>query len=251
MIKLSVPMLTTFFLIAIRTSPLLLFSPIQAFTALPVMVRLLLLMILSLFIAHNSPLAEPLVEHTALIIAGIIEFCNGLLLTLCLHAALAVFQIAGQLIDEQMGLNALAILNPADHSYDSITGKLLLLLATIIFFASNGHHHMLKTVMASFQAIPPGTLAMFNGFNAVIRQFGLMFYLGFLLTVPLFASLAVIELAGSILARSAPQLSAWFLTLPVKILFGFVALSIVLSSFKPFAAKVFSFCYQSWQRILS
>jgi flagellar biosynthetic protein FliR len=167
------------------------------------------------------------------------------------YAAFAVFQIAGQLIDTQMGLNSLAILNPADHSHEPLSGHLLGMLALLFFFATNGHHGLIQGLAYSFHAIPPGKLALFNDFNTLIEQFSLMFCLSLMFASPVAIGLLLVDLSAAILTRNMPQLSTYFLTLPIKILFGFFLLALSLNYLSPLTERLFKLCFQSWQELMA
>ena len=140
MIAIALPTLTATFFVTIRIGAVLLFTPIQAIRQLPTHARLLLVFIISVLLVRNLSLTVTNSDELTLMASVIAEICNGLVLSLSLYAAFAVFQIAGQLIDTQMGLNSLAILNPGDHSYDPLTSRILTMFAGLFFFSLNGHH---------------------------------------------------------------------------------------------------------------
>lgn len=251
MMTIAVAPLTAVFLVAIRLGTVLLFSPIAAIKLLPIHARLLLVLVLSLLIVANLDLTVTQTDDLSLIISGISEFCNGLVLSLSLFAAFAVFQIAGQLIDAQMGLNSLAIFNPADHSHEPLSGHLLLMLAVIFFFSSDGHHKLIQGLAVSFKVISPGSFALFNGFSPVIKQFSFMFSLALMIAAPIVISLLAIDLCGAIVTRNMPQVSTYFLTLPIKIMVGFFVFYLLLDQLNPLMEKGFKLCFQSWGVIIS
>jgi len=235
-------------MVAIRLGTVILFSPIEAIRVLPIHTRLILVLILSSLIVMNLTLPKLAADELSLIVGGIAEFCNGLILSLSLYATFAIFTIAGQLIDDQMGLNSQAILNPADNSHESIASRLLLMLGVLFFFTLNGHHKLLQSLAASFQIIPPGTLAIFNGFAALGKQFTMMFSLGFMLASPVIISLIVVDIAGAVLTRNMPQISTYFLTLPIKILLGLFVFQLLLNYIHPLMEKIFDYCFDSSSR---
>lgn len=251
MMEIAIAPLTTVFLVAIRLGTVLLFSPIAAIRSLPVHARLLLVFILSMLMVSNLSLSVAQTNDLSLISGGFAEFCNGLILSLSLYAAFAVFQIAGQLMDTQMGLNSLAILNPSDHSHDPLSSHLLLMLGVIFFFASNGHHKLIQGLAASFRIIAPGQLALFEGFNPILKQFSFMFSLALIISGPIVISLLTIDLAGAVITRNIPQISTYFLTLPVKIMAGYFIFYLQLEFINPLMEKGFDYCFQSWQVVMS
>lgn len=247
---LSLPWLTSLFFITIRLGTVLLFTPIQAIRQLPVHARLVLVFTLSMVLVNYVP-AQSELSNNAILLGGLSEFTNGLILATSLYAAFAVFQIAGQLIDNETGLNATAVFNPSDHHQESITSNLLSMLAVLFFFSLDGHQWLFKGLAFSFVIIPPGTLNLFAGFTPVIKQFGFMFSMAFVLASPILLALLAIDLCGALITRNMPQVSTYFLTLPIKILFGLFLLITMLNFINPFINKVFAQCFHTWQEIMS
>ena len=251
MITIAVGPLTTTFLIAIRLGTVLLFSPIEAIRMLPIHTRLLFVLLLSFFIAAHlsKPLAQP--NELSLLLSGIAEFSNGLILSLSLYATFAIFQIAGQLIDTQMGLNSLAIFNPTAHSHELLSSRLLGMLAVLFFFSLDGHHKLLQGLALSFTIIAPGEPGLFNGFVPIIQEFSLMFSLAVMIASPIVISLLIVDVTGAVLTRNMPQISTYFLTLPVKIMLGLFVFWLLLNDIHPVMEKAFTLCFQSLGAVMS
>lgn len=251
MMTISVAPLTTTFLVAIRLGTVLLLSPIEAIRLLPIHARLLLVVILSMLVVANLSLPAMPSNEVSLVMSGLAEFCNGLILSISLYAAFGVFQIAGQLMDAQMGLNSMAIFNPADHSNEPLSGRLLVMLAVLFFFAVGGHLKLVQGLVMSFMIIAPGQLSLFNGYAPIIQQCSLMFSLAIMIASPVVISLLIIDVAGAILTRNMPQISTYFLTLPIKIMLGLFVFGLLLTYVNPAIDYVFASCFQSWTVIFS
>jgi flagellar biosynthetic protein FliR len=251
MITIAVAPLTTTFLVAIRLGTVILFSPIEAIRLLPLHARLLLVLIISLFIVANLSSQPMHPNELSLFLSGISEFSNGLILSLSLYATCAAFQIAGQLIDTQMGLNSVAIHNPTDHSHELLSSRLLLMLAVLFFFALDGHHKLVEGLAFSFTIIAPGELALFKGFVPIMQQFSFMFTFAVLVASPIVICLLVIDISGAVLTRNMPQISTYFLTLPIKIILGLFVFYLLLNDINPLIERVFNLCFQSWRMVMS
>lgn len=247
---LSVPWLTTLFFITIRLGTVLLFTPIQAIRQLPVHTRLILIFVFSFLLIHYVP-NKDILDNSTILLGGIAEFSNGLILATSLYAAFAVFQIAGQLIDNEIGLNSIAIFNPSEHTQEPLTGHLLSMLAVLFFFGLDGHLWLFKGLAYSFVIIPPGTIALFAGFTPVIKQFGFMFTIALMIASPIILALLAIDLCGAIITRNMPQISTYFLTLPIKIVLGLILLTMMLDYINPLTNTVFEHCFQTWQEVMS
>lgn len=246
----SLPWLTSLFFITIRLGTVLLFTPIQAIRQLPIHARLILIFTLSMLLANYVPQKSEL-SNNAILFGGLAEFANGLILATSLYAAFAIFQIAGQLIDSETGYNATAVFNPSEHSQEPLTIHLLSMLAVLFFFSLDGHQWLFKGLAYSFIIIPPGTLSLFAGFTPVIKQFSFMFSMAFMIASPIIIALLALDLCGALITRNMPQVSTYFLTLPIKILFGLFLLFMMLNYINPLTTTVFSQCFHTWQEIMS
>lgn len=237
MIILSASYIEQLFFVSIRLGTVLLFTPISAIKQLPILVRLMLIFSLSLLFTEAN--STTTLDNLALALASLAEAAKGLMLAASIYASFAVFAIAGHLIENQMGLNALAIFNPAEHSEVALSSHLLSMLAILFFFNADGHLWLLKGLAYSFLLSPPGSLTLFLEFTAIIKQFGLMFSLAFMIASPLLLTLLLIELGAGLLTRSMPQMNTWFLVLPIKIVLGFVVLRLMMDYLIPQTNLVF------------
>lgn len=237
----------TLFMVFIRMSTVLLFTPIQAIRLLPKQLRFLFAFFLSLFVSLQL---SPAQDESTLLSSALSEFMNGLILSLGLYAAFSVINIVGHLIDNQTGFNAISIFNPAEKSQDSPTSRLLPMLATLIFFSANFHHRLLEGLLYSFKMISPGTLIIFDGFHKIMTQFALMFSMAFAIASPLVIALVTIELTGGLLTRQMPQINPYFLTLPVKIILGLFLLFILIGFMNPVVNGLFNQFFTHWQELM-
>lgn len=248
---LSLLWLSDLFFISIRLGTVFLFTPIQAIRYLPIHARLLFIFTLSMFLANYVPSSPSILSNNAILLGGLAEFANGLILATSLYAAFALFQIAGQLIDNQTGFNATAIFNPSEHYQEALTSHLLSMLAILFFFSLDGHQWLFKGLAFSFAIIPPGTLTLFSGFIPVTKQFSFMFSMAFIIASPIILALLAVELCGALITRNMPQVSTYFLTLPIKIILGLFLLFMMMSYIAPITNTVFAQCFQSWQELMS
>lgn len=239
--------LVTFFLVFIRLSTVLLFTPLQAIRLLPRLARFLLVLFLSLFFSLKVTQAS---IDNDLLSSALSEFANGLVLSMALYAGFSVLTIVGHLLDNQLGLNSSSIFNPSEKAQESLSSRWLPMLAMLIFFSTNCHHRLLEGLLYSFKSIAPGQLLLFHGFNLIITQFALMFALAFAIASPIILALVAIELAGGLLTRHMPQISTYFLTLPLKIIVGLVLMLLLLGLLNPVLNELFNQLFTQWQGLM-
>lgn len=246
----SLSWLSTLFYITIRLGTLLLLSPVQALRQMPVPARLLFVFIFSLLLVNFLPNVNQVDTHN-LLLGSLAEFANGLILSISLYAAFATFHIAGQLIDNASGLNSITIFDPHEHSQTPLCSQLVYLLVGLFFFAMDGHVWMFKGLAYSFVIIPPGQLNLFSGLEPVIKEFAFAFSMGFIIASPIVLALLIIDLCGAFITRNIPQVSTYFLTLPIKIILGLALFSMILTYINPISTKIFEGCFATWQGMMS
>lgn len=247
---LSLPWLSNLFFIVIRLGTVLLFTPIQAIRQLPVHPRLMLVFTLSLLVMQYVP-ENTQQEHLTTLLGAVAEFANGLILATSVYACFAIFQIAGQMIESGIGLNTLALFNPSEHQQEPLSSLLLTMLSILLFFGLDGHVWLFKGLVYSFTIIPPGEISIFTHFTAVIQQFGFMFTMAFMIASPMIMTLLIIDLCGAVMTRNMPQVSPYFLTLPIKIMVGLMIFSLMLNQLNPITYSVFNTFFKTWQDIMS
>lgn len=247
---LSISWLTSFMYITIRLGALIMLSPIGAIRNLPVHVRLLFLFSISALMNQIIGV-YPAYDEMRLLIGALCEAANGLILCTSLYVCFSLFQMAGQLIENQIGLNTLAVFNPQAHQQEAVTSHLFSLLGVILFFGIDGHLWLFKGLAYSFMIIPPGTIELFRHPEALIQQFTLMFSMSVMLASPIIAVLLIIDLCGGIITRNMPQISPYFLTLPVKILLGFLLLGFTLDYLNPLSQQAFNLLFTTWKELMA
>lgn len=248
---LPLPYATDVFFIFIRLGTVLVLSPIQAIRKLPIHASILFVFVLSLLISNFLPKTTPNDINSDFVLSSLTEFANGLILSTSLYACFAVFHIAGTIIDNQIGFNSISIFNPAAQQNESLSSHLLSLLSVLIFFSINAHLWLFKGLTYSFTIIPPGSLSLFSGFNPVIQQCTFMFSMAVMISSPIIITMLVIDWCSGIITRSMPQVSTYFLSLPIKIVLGLIVISLELNYFQPLSNAVFTRFFQTWQELMS
>lgn len=244
---LHVSALVNIMLISLRLGMVLMFSPLQVIKIMPMHARFFLVIGFSLFLSFLIPYSTT----TDVLSSAICELINGLMLLLCVMAVFSIVSIAGQLMDNQLGINVSSLFNPSINSHDSITGRLLGMLLVLVFFSSNGHHRLFEGVYASFQYIPPGHLFLLSNTQSLFHLFGWMIFMGLAMAMPIIVFLMILELSAAFLTRHMPQMNTYFVILPLKIMLGILMLIGLLSGFQSMAERWFDMLFLQWQGFLS
>jgi flagellar biosynthetic protein FliR len=145
-----------------------------------------------------------------------------------------------------MGFGVANLVNPSSNEQSPLIGMVLLLVGVATFFLLNGHHWVARGFMQSFETFPLAAPLRQISLQAIMRQFGLMFSLGFVLVAPLVAILLLLDVAMAIAARTMPQMNIFMLSMPIKIAVGLVLLAVSAPLLKNIFQRIFESIFEYW-----
>jgi flagellar biosynthesis protein FliR len=195
--------------------------------------RLLLAFFISLLL---TPLLGPLLPPLPGSAAGLVDIVGsevviGLFLGTVARILLAALDIAGTVASFQLGLSAAQIFNPMAASQGSLPGTLYSVLGVLLIFLTDLHHLLLRALVGSYDVFAPGVLPPLNDLSEMIaRSVAGAFVIGIEMAAPFIVLGLVFFVALGIVGRLVPQLQILFVTLPLQILGGLVALVFVLAA---------------------
>jgi len=174
------------------------------------------------------------------------EAVFGALLGLSLHAAFAALQIAGRLLDLQMGFGMAAVLDPVTRANAPVMGVALTLLGMSVFWGVDGHHALLRGMAQIAQAVPPGALWRLPDASILARALGAMFSMTIVVVAPALFVLLLTELALDVASRLLPQMNVLFIGMPVKALAGLSILAIAAPGMAPALRRLYANTFDFW-----
>lgn len=227
-------LLPFFLLVLIRLTAFFLIAPLFAMRGVPNQFKIGI----ATFLALTATTAWA--PETALVLDGSYtllifkELAVGLALGFTAALLLYAVQIAGAFIDFQMGFAIANVLDPQTGAQVPIIGQFKYTLALLFLLTVNGHHMMLDGVMQSLRVLPAEEF-LSVGAESIARfmtdLFIEMFIIAFQISLPIVASLFLIDVALGILTKAVPQLNIFAVGLPLKIFVGFVLLLLTMSVF--------------------
>ena len=239
-------------LAALRIGAVFVLTPLFSFGGVPANVRVLFVLGLAALMVGGLNIQTLAVPTSLghLVLAAISELVLGAFLAFGLFTAFAVFQLAGRIMDMQLGFGIATLIDPATRTQAPLLGTFLNLVALATFFAIDGHHLLIRGFAFSLEHIPPGTLLTNVDSGAVIAQFGGMFVYALALAAPVMFSVLLIDVVLAVVARTMPQMNIFIVGLPLKIFVGLVILAISLNYMAPFMARVFEDLFNYWHNLL-
>lgn len=231
-----------------RLSPITLVAPILIFTHVPLLVRTIMTLMWAVIIASSLSVNDlALIPKDIQIHYLASEFMLGVVLSLGFHAANAAIHMVSQLIDIQIGISAGMTFDPVNYQTTSPIGTLFGLLAVATFFFTNLHYEFLYLFGEIFRVAPPGNLYYVEA--EFYKAMTGIFAVAFVMASPVIITLWLVDVGLSLASRSMPQAQIYFVAMPLKILFGFFVLSLILSLANKTFYQIYNQIFHSWDLI--
>ena len=243
--------LVTVILVSIRIGAVLLLTPLFAAGGVPVRIRVLITLALSLLLVVAVPIDAARVPLSvgALAEAALLEVATGGLLAFGVFAAFAAFLFGGRILDFQLGFGVAGLIDPATRTQAPLLGTVLNMMAVTTFFLVNGHHLLIRGLAASLERIPPGqALASFDS-GRLVAQFGVMFAYGFAVVAPAVLTLLLVDAGLAVAARTMPQVNMFILGIPIKVLVGLSVLAVSLQYAGPLLERIYTTIFTYWDAV--
>ncbi len=214
--------LLVFFLILARIIGLFTTAPILSDRAIPQMFKLSLaiwITIIFSFVIHVPVLS--LSNNLQIGLALIGEFFIGFTMGFITRIIFVGVQMAGSLMDMQMGLSAAASFDPSSGGQTTIMERLMFYFTIALIFIFNAHHLFFVAIFESFKVIPLVKVVEFQG---LYSQLGLLsskiFLTALSLSMPLLVIIFILDFSLGLLARLAPQVNVFNLGFQIKPMLG-------------------------------
>lgn len=222
--------INTFFWPFVRLLSLCTTAPILGDRAVPARLKIALAMACSILVAptlSDAPTVPPFSGDGLLLLVQ--QVLIGIAIGMGMRFVFAAVELAGDMIGMQMGLSFATFIDPQNSTQTPIVGSFLGIIATLILLALNGHLMMIGVLIDSFRIIPISAqpeLAL--SVERVVALGGEIFRIGLHLSLPVLATLLVLNLAMGVLSRAAPQLNVIAVGFPLTILAGLFLLGLSL-----------------------
>ncbi|WP_338834463.1 Flagellar biosynthetic protein FliR [Moorella humiferrea] len=230
-----------FLLVLVRSTSFFITAPFLGVRSVPAPLKAALGVLVAFLLFPTLPGDYAAYSGGAFALAVVNEALAGLALGYLASLIFSAVQVAGQLLDLNMGLGMANLLDPQNASSTTVLGQFFNILALLLFFQMDGHHTVLLALQESFRLLPLGGVG-FDGsiILAVVRLFSGMFSLAVRIAAPVIAVLFIADLTLSLIARTVPQLNVFILGFPLKIGLGLLILIAVLPMLATVCANLFS-----------
>ena len=225
-----------------RMSGFVLFNPLLGRSNIPVAYRTGFSLVLSVSAFSSVLTQQTVVTPTSLIdlaIRIILELVIGFFLGMVMNFFFYIPQLAGTMVDMQMGMTMNQIYDPASQANLSATGVLLNAFMILLFFAENGHHTLLRIVVTSGQLVPYGAAAFGpEASQAMLQIFINCTLFAIKLTLPILAAELLGQIGMGVLMKVIPQINVFAINIELKVIIGMGLLLALLSPISEYLLTV-------------
>ncbi|HWI49659.1 MAG TPA: flagellar biosynthetic protein FliR [Rummeliibacillus sp.] len=243
-----VPNITIFLLILIRISAFFMTVPFFSYKTIPAKVKITLAVVLSWMMYYTVDV-KPFDVNGEYILLMMKEAVVGLSIGLIAYIIMSAIQIAGGFIDFQMGFAIANVIDPQTGAQSPLLGQFFNTLALLVLLGTNGHHLILDGIFYSYKYIPMDSVWPAFGSSDlpqfVLKTFGSLFGIAFQMSVPIVATLFLVDIALGITARTVPQLNIFVVGFPIKIGVSFIVLIVMMGVMVAVMQKLFNFMFIS------
>ena len=237
-LDIGVPDIEKLLLVFGRVGAIIFYIPLMGRNQIPVRVKIMLALVLSFFI---SPLVGNFsTSHSR----GLIEFCIlfsteiiiGLIISFAAHLIFSVFQIAGSIIDIQMGFGLANVIEPQDGPKTSFSSQLQVILAILFYFAISAHHLTIFAIVESFHLINYENFMFSQAvMSSIMDLFASIFVSSIKIAGPIMAVLFFVSIGMGLVGRAMPQMNVFLVSFPLQIGIGLLMTALTLTVFSAFA----------------
>lgn len=232
--------LTLLLYILARMSGFVLFNPILGRNNFPSIFRAGLVLVLSVSVLPTVSQAVSVPTGTLeLVIRILLEFAVGFLLGMVMSFFFYIPQLAGEVIDTQMGMTMNQIYDAGSQANMSVTGVLLNALMILLFFAANGHHTLLRIIMTSGDLVPYGAAVLGNApMEACLDLFIECTVFAVKLCMPILMAELLGQIGMGILMKVIPQINVFSINIELKVIIGLGLTFLLIAPFSEFLLGV-------------
>jgi type III secretion protein T len=169
-----------------------------------------------MIVAHLGSEKLSLVLMVALLLKEVIV---GLVVGAVLSVPLYAAEVAGDILDLQRGSSSASISDPLGSIQANLTGTLLALIVIAVYFASGCFDLTLRAIYDSYGIWPVRRfLPLFSREAAglLLSLLDTIVSTGLMLVGPVVVSLLLVDLLFALIARAAPSLQPFYLSMTVK-----------------------------------
>lgn len=205
-------------------------APVLSLRAFPMRARVALALLIAVAAQASLP-AQPVISLNGPEAWGAVvqQVGIGLALGFVVRLVFAAFEMAGDVVGFQMGLNFASFFDPTLNNQASATARFFGYMASLLFVVLNGHLLVIMAVVRSFEAFPVNQ--NFLEALSLMKLYSLggdLFASGLWIAMPILGMLMFTNLALGIISRVSPQMNIFAVGFPLTLGVGMVGMAVTL-----------------------
>lgn len=223
-----------FLFVLFRVGAFIIFVPFLGSSQFPARLKVALILLIAVSVYPLVPPAA--IPHPkGLLGLSVILFSEmliGFSIAYVIRMIFTAVQIAGTMVDFQMGFGVVNVIDPQTQSQVSITAQFQNIFAMFLFLLFNGHHLTIHALVESFEMINPDKFA-FTASTAefMLQVFAATFVVAIKIGAPIMAILFFISVGLGLVARTVPQMNVFIVAFPLQIGVGLLMVGLTFSFF--------------------
>jgi len=220
-----------FLLMAARTSGFILAAPILSSAYWPNLAKVALALALASFAVPSVHASVPDIatQPGAFVVDFALEAVVGVVLGFVATWIFNTMNIAGQLVDLQIGMAVADLAMPGFGQQAGVFSSVYNVWFSLLFIGMGGLGGLSSAVLESFRLIPIADWHLPTDWIALCAQtMGTVMLMGVDVALPVFASLFLCDVTFALLARAVPQMNAFVVELPAKLFVGLASFAVAL-----------------------
>lgn len=232
--NLNYPEFERFLFVFFRVGALILFVPILGSRQIPATLKVGLILFISIVVfplVQDRPLPNPrgTIELATFLIADV---TIGLGIAFIARLIFAAVQVAGTVVDFQMGFGVVNVIDPQTETQVSVTAQFHNILAVLVFLVADVHHYIIQAIVDSFFIINPAEI----NFAGITPEYLLHLFTGTFTTAvkiaaPIMAILFFLSVGLGLVARTVPQMNVFIVGFPLQIGVGLLMVGLSMPFF--------------------
>ena len=223
-----------FLFVLLRVGALIMFFPILGSPQVPGRIKIGLILFVSIAvfpIVRATPMHDPK-SLFELVVNLFSEITIGLAVAYSARLMFTAVQIAGTVVDFQMGFGVVNVIDPQTETQVSVTAQFQNILAILFFLALDAHHIIIGAIVESFFLINPFQIN-FSTFTPeiILLLFKATFVTAVKIAAPIMAILFFISVGLGLVARTVPQMNVFIVGFPLQIGVGLFMVGLSMSFF--------------------
>ncbi|WP_206885453.1 flagellar biosynthetic protein FliR [Alicyclobacillus mali (ex Roth et al. 2021)] len=242
-----------YLLMAARTSGFILAAPILSSVYWPNFAKVALALALAAFAVPSVHATVPDLsnEPGAFLVDFALEAVVGVLLGFVATWIFNTINIAGQLVDLQIGMAVADLAMPGFAQQAGVFTSVYSVWFSLLFIGMGGLGGLASAVMESFRLIPIADWHLPTDWMALCAQtMATVMLMGVDVALPVFASLFLCDVTFALLSRAVPQMNAFVVELPAKLFVGLASFAVAMPITVALFRQLFNVMFLDLQSVM-